>query len=391
MLLVRPDGVIVDANPAAVAVYGIDREQLIGRAIDALRDPATLAAVPGQLAAATASGVRFETSHRRADGTTFPVEVSSTPLDRDGETLLLSIIRDISQRKQAERRTEQLQAITAALLTALTPREIVDVVARLAAPAVGAGAGAIGMLADDGGFEIIAAFGDLAGLTEAAPGDAGECSLAALARAQQPVWIEAPAALAAIPLAVAGRTIGTLALAGQSPRAFSAEERQFLTAVGQQCAQAMERVRLVERERAARQAADDERRRLHRLLAQAPAAMALVSGADHVFTLANDAFLALIGRPARETIGRPLRHVAPEIEGQGVIALLDRVLASGEPALGREYPIRWGEAGQERLGYFDFVFQPLRRPDGAIDGVFLHGVEATDQVRARRRVEELAA
>jgi PAS domain S-box-containing protein len=392
VLLVRPDGVIVDVNPAAVAAYGFDRDRLIGRAIADLRDPATLPAVPEQLAAAAASGVRFETSHRRADGTSFPVEVSSTPLERDGEPLLLSIIRDISQRKQAERRAEQLQAITAALLTALTPRDIVDIVARLAAPAVAASAGAIGLLTDDCAFELIAGFGDLSGLiAETQPGTAdGERPLAAVARAGQPVWIESPKALAGIPLAVAGRAISTLVLGFPQPRAFSPDERNFLVAIGQQCAQAMERLRLVERERAAHQAAEEERRRLHRLLAQAPAAMALVSGPAHVFTLANEAFLDLIGRPASETIGRPLRQVAPEIDDQGLVELLDRVVASGEPAFGREFPIRWQEADQRRLGYFDFVFQPLRRADGAVEGVFLHGVEVTDQVRARRRVEDLA-
>ncbi|HEU5431619.1 MAG TPA: PAS domain-containing protein, partial [Thermomicrobiales bacterium] len=371
VLLVRPDGVIVDANPAAVAAYGIDRDRLIGRGIDELREPATLAAIPDQLAAAATAGVRFETSHRRADGTPFPVEVSSTPLARAGEPLLLSIIRDISERRQAERRAERLQTITAALLSALTTQEIVDVVARLAAPAVGASAGAIGLLTDDSAFEPIAGFGDLTKLSEETQTRAaeGERPLAAAARAGQPVWIEAPAALAGIPLTVAGRTIGALLLAFSQPRAFPPEERSFLIAIGQQCAQAMERLRLADRERAAHQAAEDERQRLHRLLAQAPAAMALVSGPEHVFTLANEAFLDLIGRSAAETIGRPFRRVAPEIEDQGLIELLDRVVASGEPAFGREYPIQWDEAGQTRLGYFDFAFQPLRQPDGAVEGV----------------------
>ncbi|HET7095073.1 MAG TPA: PAS domain S-box protein, partial [Thermomicrobiales bacterium] len=382
VLLVRPDGVIVDANPAAVAAYGFDRDQLIGRDIAAVRDPATLAALPGQLAAAANGGIRFETCHCRADGAIFPVEVNATPLVRAGEPLLLSIIRDISLRKQAERRSEELQAITAALLAAPTPQEIVDVVARLVAPAVDASAGAIGLLTDDGTFEAIAGFGDLAMLNEEIQPCAADWPhpLAAVACAGQPVWIESRAAwaatwpetldafvasgqsaLAGIPLALAGRLTGALLLGVPHPHPFPPDERRFLTAVGQQCAQALERVRLIERERAAHQAAEDERRRLRRLLARAPAAMALVQGPLHTFTLANDAFLEVIGRPADETIGRPLRQVAPELEGQGLIELLDRVLATGEPAPGREYPIRWDEAGQERLGYFDFVFQPLRR------------------------------
>src|SRR5581483_3014941 len=56
VLLIRPDGVIVDANPAAVAAYGIARDELIGRDISALRDLATRSEIPGQLAAARPPG-----------------------------------------------------------------------------------------------------------------------------------------------------------------------------------------------------------------------------------------------------------------------------------------------------------------------------------------------
>ena len=46
--------------------------------------------------------VTFESRHRRKDGTTFPVEVRIRPFDRDGETMGLSIARDITRRRQAE-------------------------------------------------------------------------------------------------------------------------------------------------------------------------------------------------------------------------------------------------------------------------------------------------
>lgn len=67
-----------------------------------LRDPATVVTVALQMAQADSGGILFETSHRRKDGTTFPVEVSSIGADISGEHVLLSIIRDITERKQAE-------------------------------------------------------------------------------------------------------------------------------------------------------------------------------------------------------------------------------------------------------------------------------------------------
>jgi two-component system CheB/CheR fusion protein len=114
VLFVHPSGRIVEANDAAVAAYGYDRDTLLGLTIFDLRSPESVAATVSQMLRANRDGIRFETVHRRADGSTFPVEVSSRGAEVAGERLLLSIIRDISERKQAEealrRSEEQLRA-----------------------------------------------------------------------------------------------------------------------------------------------------------------------------------------------------------------------------------------------------------------------------------------
>lgn len=50
----------------------------------------------------TAGHTTFETGHRRKDGSTFPVEINTHIITLQGEKVLLSVIRDISRRKQAE-------------------------------------------------------------------------------------------------------------------------------------------------------------------------------------------------------------------------------------------------------------------------------------------------
>ena len=50
----------------------------------------------------TDQGVLFETVHYRKDGTAIPVEVSSVSTNIEGESVLLSIVRDISERKAVE-------------------------------------------------------------------------------------------------------------------------------------------------------------------------------------------------------------------------------------------------------------------------------------------------
>ena len=102
MLFLRPDGQIVEGNAAAVTAYGYDHETLVTLTINDLRDPSTERFLADQLHEADDRGIRFETLHRRKDGTSFPVEVSSLGADFGGERLLLSIVRDISIRKRMD-------------------------------------------------------------------------------------------------------------------------------------------------------------------------------------------------------------------------------------------------------------------------------------------------
>jgi PAS domain S-box-containing protein len=104
MLFVRErDGLILEANAAAEQAYGYPRETLRTLCIFDLRaDSQPL--VEQQMLAAARSGLLFETEHRRADGSSFPVEVSSRgAVSLDGELVLLSIVRDVSERRELVR------------------------------------------------------------------------------------------------------------------------------------------------------------------------------------------------------------------------------------------------------------------------------------------------
>jgi PAS domain S-box-containing protein len=98
----RDDGRILDANAAAAAAYGWTRDELRSLTVFELRAGAGPALVEAQMARADASGVRFDAVHRRKDGTTFPVEVSSQGATLDGVRVLVSVVRDATERKAAE-------------------------------------------------------------------------------------------------------------------------------------------------------------------------------------------------------------------------------------------------------------------------------------------------
>jgi PAS domain S-box-containing protein len=102
VLFVRLDGQIIEANNAAIQAYGYDRSELLSVKIDTLRAPQTHALIAEQIEQADKQGILFETIHRRKDGSFFPVEVSAQSTVIGNEKIVLSIIRDITERKRAE-------------------------------------------------------------------------------------------------------------------------------------------------------------------------------------------------------------------------------------------------------------------------------------------------
>ncbi|PQV63328.1 PAS/PAC sensor hybrid histidine kinase [Abditibacterium utsteinense] len=131
-----------------------------------------------------------------------------------------------------------------------------------------------------------------------------------------------------------------------------------------------------------------ERRRLAGIFQSAPAFVAVLRGENHTFELANPAYYQLVGH--RDIIGKPLLEALPEIEGQGFVEILDGVLHSGVPYEGREMmaSLQREPNGPIEERFVDLLYQPLLEADGTISGVFSHGVDITEQVRARRGAEE---
>ena len=101
------DGRILEANAAAVQTYGYRRDELLALTIRDLRAPNTLGLTADQMAQADAGGILFETVHQRKDGTTFPVEVSSQGATIGETRALISIVRDVTERKKAEEALRQ--------------------------------------------------------------------------------------------------------------------------------------------------------------------------------------------------------------------------------------------------------------------------------------------
>jgi PAS domain S-box-containing protein len=120
ILFFRPDGSIVDANQVAIETYGYEQAELLKMKLHDLRAPETLSVLEDQLVQANEGGTQFETVHMQKDGTRFPVEVSSVGADIGGERLLISIIRDITERRKSEEIVRQSMK-QLALVTDIAP------------------------------------------------------------------------------------------------------------------------------------------------------------------------------------------------------------------------------------------------------------------------------
>lgn len=114
-----PSGQILDANHAAVEAYGLCREELVGLNIRDLRAPDNSADVEGQFSLVQGEGIQFQSAHRGKDGRIFPVEVSSRGVLLNGEKMILSVIRDVTERHKWQRilfeEREQLRVTLASI------------------------------------------------------------------------------------------------------------------------------------------------------------------------------------------------------------------------------------------------------------------------------------
>ncbi len=129
-------------------------------------------------------------------------------------------------------------------------------------------------------------------------------------------------------------------------------------------------------------AAEDVRR----IFEHIPAILVGLEGPDHRFVAVNAAYRGF--SPLLDTVGQPAREVYPELEGQQIYEMLDRVYQTGEPQSGSEWRLQTdydGSGVEER--YFDFVVTPRRRADGSIEGVQLIVDDVTSRVRARQAAE----
>jgi PAS domain S-box-containing protein len=362
MVMTDPDGRFLWVNPAFSRITGYSTSELARMTFFDLTHPDDIPRIRDEVDRALADAhVSFVIEKRcvtKSGGWVWTRNNITLIRDGDGQPVhFVSIIEDVTTRVRSARGTRRLEHVAAALASAITPDDVASVIVEHAIAAIGAAAGVIYRLCDDGTtLELVRAVGypvdEIARWKHVATDAA--LPLADAARSGESIFLESKAdwkarygdsdplrafpegrAWAALPLIAEGRVLGAIGVSFKKRRhpapagatRFDNDTRAFMLALVQQCGQALERARLYEAERRAR--ADAEAAR-----ADAEAANA-----------AKNEFLAAMSHEIRT----PINAI------QGYAQLLELGLAGPVTEYQRTYLGRLASSSHHLLGLVDDV------------------------------------
>ncbi len=124
---------ITYVNRAAELTYGYEHDELMGLIPDTLSAEPSAASIHAEIAETVSSGGIWHGTHinRRRDGTTFDCEMTVSPMtDPGGEpSSYVWILRDITERKRAEKLLHAVNSTALAMTRALTPEQVLSTAA----------------------------------------------------------------------------------------------------------------------------------------------------------------------------------------------------------------------------------------------------------------------
>ncbi len=110
LVLDREDGTVLDANQRACEIYGYEHSQLIGRSLRPISKNVEIGDAHRGWLAESPEGNAFESVQYHHDGSEITLEVNASLIEYEGRPAILSINRDVTERKRAEAELAQQRA-----------------------------------------------------------------------------------------------------------------------------------------------------------------------------------------------------------------------------------------------------------------------------------------
>jgi PAS domain S-box-containing protein len=144
-------------------------------------------------------------------------------------------------------------------------------------------------------------------------------------------------------------------------------------------------------ERQTRQSLEKSERRLRRLILNAPIAIGILNGPEYVVEIINGRALRLMGKTKEQMLNKPVLDSITELDPASAKSLLDSVYYTGNPFSASEFPVTLNRFGKMEQVFINFEYHPLFNSQEKVYGIMVVGTDVTDQVVARKKIEESEA
>jgi serine phosphatase RsbU (regulator of sigma subunit)/PAS domain-containing protein len=398
---VDADGLIVQANAAAVELAGEPEELLSGRALwDAL--PWALESGLRRALSAPEGVVDVDAAPDDAVDVDARGLVRVIPAAAGDAAAAWCVVADSAAATAWRRRMAGVQALAAALTAAATRADITDVVVRRGRELVGAESAAAALRSSDGTGLVMAA---MAGFESRIEREWSRVELdpptpmSDAFTSGMPVFLESAEdrvrdyphlphpsgrAIGAVPVKGRGDAFGAVAFRFAGARRLSADDRALMLMIGEQYGQALDRARLFE-------AAEAERQRLEALMHQLPVGVAIAEASTGHIVAVNERANSIWRVPPSRT---------PVTDLGGVVGFhpdgrryadwewpIARSLATGEIVESEEVEAQFGDGTR---GWVTISARPVLAGDGQVLGAVTTLVDVTERRRREREAQFIA-
>ena len=123
------------------------------------------------------------------------------------------------------------------------------------------------------------------------------------------------------------------------------------------------------------------------VLLQSPGLFVILKGPEMLIDFVNESVLHSWGR-TKDIVGKTILEALPEIKDQAFPRLLAEVYKTGKNYFGKEEKAVIIKDGEPEDMYYNYVYQPIFQEDKIISGITIMAIDITEQVIARKKVEE---